>query len=189
MIFLNISNYSTKTLIMQKFISFLSLFIMVFTMQSCLQKKQPTEAITQISEIDLLISDWHEAAAEANFENYFEMMDEDFVFVGTDASEHWNKAAFATYSKPHFDKGKAWKFITLKRNIYHDSTSNYAWFDEILDTSFKICRGSGVLKRDSLGVWKFKQYVLSMTVPNEKAKEVVQLKDSLETKMIENLKK
>lgn len=163
--------------------------IILFLNQACLKNKSDLKVKNESLVIDSLINDWHSAAANANFESYFGLMDDDFVFLGTDASEHWTKHSFAEYSKPYFDKGKAWKFTTLKRNIYFDSTSNFAWFDEILDTSFKICRGSGVLKRDSLNHWKLKQYVLSMTIPNEKSKEIVAIKDSLETILIKKLKK
>jgi hypothetical protein len=37
-----------------------------------------------------------------------------------------------------------------------------AWFDELLNTQMKICRGSGVLVKID-GKWKIKHYVLSMT--------------------------
>lgn len=160
----------------------------VFLIQACLQRKLDVKVKDETVVIDSLITAWHFAAASANFESYFGMTDDDFVFIGTDANEHWSKNEFSEYSKPHFDKGKAWKFTKLERNIYFDASKKVAWFDEILDTSFKICRGSGVLEKDSLNAWKFKQYVLSMTIPNEKSKEIVAIKDSLETILINKLK-
>jgi hypothetical protein len=36
-----------------------------------------------------------------------------------------------------------------------------AWFDELLNTQMKICRGSGVLVKKIGQEWKIKQYVLS----------------------------
>ncbi len=51
----------------------------------------------------------------------------------------------------------------------------------------KICRGSGVLVLKD-GKWLIKQYVLSMTVPNELADEVVKMKTDLEDQIIEELK-
>ena len=114
-------------------------------------------------------------------------MTDDAVFIGTDASENWNIKDFKAYSKPHFDKGKAWTFHTLERNIYVDKSNKIAWFDELLDTSFKICRGSGVLEKAN-GKWKIKHYVLSMTIPNETSDEVVAVKDSIETNYIQKLK-
>ena len=49
----------------------------------------------------------------------------------------------------------------------------------------KICRGSGVLQKIE-GEWKIKHYVLSMTVPNENVKEVVEIKKEIEDRLIKN---
>jgi hypothetical protein len=46
------------------------------------------------------------------------------------------------------------------------TTGKTAWFDELLNTQMKICRGSGVLVKIGQE-WKIKQYVLSMTIPND----------------------
>ena len=52
----------------------------------------------------------------------------------------------------------------------------------------KICRGSGVLvKKD--GKWLIKQYVLSMTIPNENVDEVVKIKTPIENNLINLLTK
>ena len=150
----------------------------VFSIQNTEEEKK---------EIDSVINQWHKAASEANFDNYFGLMTDDAVFIGTDASENWNIKDFKAYSKPHFDKGKAWTFHTLERNIYVDKSNKIAWFDELLDTSFKICRGSGVLEKAN-GKWKIKHYVLSMTIPNETSDEVIAVKDSIETNYIQKLK-
>ena len=73
---------------------------------------------------------WHEAAAQANFETYFGLMTEDAVFLGTDATENWQNQEFKAFSKPYFDRGKAWSFSAVERNIYLDNTNEFAWFDE-----------------------------------------------------------
>lgn len=92
------------------------------------------------------------------------------------------------WAKPYFDKKKTWNFTSLKRNIYFDKNGKLAWFDELLDTQMKICRGSGVLEKIN-GIWKIKQYVLSMTVPNEIVNKVVTEKAPIEDVLIQNLKK
>jgi hypothetical protein len=51
----------------------------------------------------------------------------------------------------------------------------------------KICRGSGVLEKIS-GKWKIKQYVLSVTVPNEVVDEVTKIKTPIEDALIQKLK-
>jgi hypothetical protein len=109
------------------------------------------------------------------------------VFIGTDATENWQNEAFRTFSKPYFDKGKAWDFKLLQRNIYINEAGNTAWFDELLDTQMKICRGSGVLIKVG-NDWKIAHYVLSMTVPNETTSEVIKIKDKIESALIEKLK-
>ena len=125
--------------------------------------------------IDKTLDNWHQAATDANFETYFSLMDKDAVFVGTDASEVWSKKEFMEFAKPYFDQGKAWSFKKINRNIYTDeSHPGIAWFDETLDTWMGVCRGSGVVvKKDNQ--WLIKHYVLSMTIPNDKVKEVLEV--------------
>ena len=137
--------------------------------------------------INIILDSWHKAAANAEFDNYFSYMSSNGVFIGTDASENWQLDAFKTFSKPFFDKGKAWNFTSLQRNIYFDKSQNTAWFDELLDTQMKICRGSGVLIKEGMN-WKIAHYVLSMTVPNDNLDEVIKIKEKIENGVIEKLK-
>lgn len=137
--------------------------------------------------INTTLDSWHKAAANAEFDNYFSYMTSNGVFIGTDASENWQLEAFKTFSKPFFDKGKAWSFKSLQRNIYFDKSQNTAWFDELLDTQMKICRGSGVLIKVG-NDWKIAHYVLSMTIPNDNTNEVVKIKEKIENGVIEKLK-
>lgn len=142
---------------------------------------------SQNNDVNQLVDLWHKAASEANFKQYFDVMADDAIFIGTDATEYWNKQEFENYAKPHFDKGKAWSFTTLERHIYFDSTGNTAWFDELLDTQMKICRGSGVLVKTG-GQWKIKHYVLSMTIPNDTSKSVITIKSPIEQPIITRLR-
>jgi hypothetical protein len=137
--------------------------------------------------INETIDTWHKAASEANFKTYFELMTEDAVFIGTDANEYWNKQEFQNYAKPHFDKGKAWSFTALERHVYFDASRNTAWFDELLNTQMKICRGSGVIVKVGKQ-WKIKHYVLSMTIPNDSSKAVIAIKAPIEEVLIQNRK-
>jgi ketosteroid isomerase-like protein len=137
--------------------------------------------------INETIDTWHKAASEANFKTYFELMTEDAVFIGTDANEYWNKQEFQNYAKPHFDKGKAWSFTALERHVYFDASGNTAWFDELLNTQMKICRGSGVIVKVGKQ-WKIKHYVLSMTIPNDSSKAVIAIKAPIEEVLIQNRK-
>jgi ketosteroid isomerase-like protein len=137
--------------------------------------------------INETINTWHKAASDANFKTYFELMTENAVFIGTDANEYWNKQEFQNYAKPHFDKGKAWSFTALERHVYFDASGNTAWFDELLNTQMKICRGSGVLVKVGKQ-WKIKHYVLSMTIPNDSSKAVIAIKAPIEEVLIQNRK-
>lgn len=127
--------------------------------------------------VDAVLNQWHEAAATANWKQYEALMGADFHFIGTDASENWNRQAFADFAKPYFDRGKGWKYTPLERNIYFNKQKNIAWFDELLDSNLGVCRGSGILILTK-GKWLFSQYVLSMTVPNDHADTVVKLKQN-----------
>ena len=138
------------------------------------------------SNIDQALTQWHEAASGANFEEYFSLMTEEGVFIGTDPTENWQNKDFRAFSKPYFDRGKAWDFKTLERNIYTEENSDIAWFDELLSTQMGICRGSGVLKKTEDG-WKIAHYVLSITIPNENVEEATALKKTFDQKLIDSL--
>jgi len=98
--------------------------------------------------IATVLDNWHKAAAEGNFNNYFGAMSDESIFIGTDATENWNKKQFQDFAKPYFDRGRAWDFKPVERHIYMDPSGKTAWFDELLDTWMKICRGSGVMVKE-----------------------------------------
>ena len=148
------------------------LSVMLFTLVSFdgLKINESDEKV----EVNRTLDAWHKAAAEANFNNYFGMMTEDAIFIGTDPTENWNKKAFQEYAKPYFDRGKAWNFKAIERHVYFDKSGKFAWFDELLNTQMKICRGSGVIVKIGKD-WKIKHYVLSMTIPNDNTDEVIKI--------------
>jgi hypothetical protein len=154
---------------------------------SCNNQKS-TNIVKEKEAINLVLNTWHKNAANTNFKNYFKAMDVNFVFIGTDASEHWNKKEFEKFSKPFFDRGKAWDFTPLKRNIYFQKNTKIAWFDELLDTWMGVCRGSGIMVKNGKK-WKIKHYVLSLTIPNSNIDEVIKInkiKDSTFVKKIQS---
>jgi ketosteroid isomerase-like protein len=150
-------------------------------------EEKPSQEILE-KKITATLENWHAAAANANFEDYFTLMADDGVFIGTDASENWQNTAFREFSKPYFDKGKAWNFTTLERNIYISKNGQTAWFDELLNTQMGICRGSGVLEKVK-GDWKIKHYVLSIAIPNESVSEVTATKKQTDSLLILQLQK
>ncbi len=131
---------------------------------------------TAQNELDKLVDQWHLSASNANFEAYFEALDDSFVFLGTAPGERWNKMEFAAFSKPYFDAGKAWDFKAKNRNWSYSKNKKTAWFDEDLDTWMRGCRGSGILVKEK-GEWKLVYYNLTVLVENEKMKEFIQLRD------------
>lgn len=130
---------------------------------------------TEKEQIGHLLDNWHKAASQADFDAYFDKMDVESIFVGTDASEYWGKKEFMEFSKPYFDRGDAWSFRALQRHIFLDEQKTTAWFDELLDTWMGLCRGSGVLVSNE-GRWKIGHYVLSIVIPNETVEGVISLK-------------
>ena len=175
-------------MIMKK-LNFIAVLLLFFTFSVTLsaQNKGFYENV-QKKNISKVLDDLNTFAATADYKNYFDLYAEESTFIGTDATEIWNKKEFMAWAKPFFDKGKAWNFTSLKRSITFSKDGNYAWFDEVLDTQMKICRGSGVLEKIG-GKWKIRQYVLSTTVPNDVIDEVVKIKTPIEDVLISELKK
>lgn len=161
------------------------ILFLAFLVSGCVSNKNSYD---QRNDIDTVVNNWHKAAAEANFENYFNVLTKESIYIGTDATENWTKSQFEAFAKPYFDKGKAWSFTALERNIYFSKDKKTAWFDELLNTQMKICRGSGVLTLTD-GTWKISHYVLSMTIPNDTTNEVIKIKSAIENPLIEKLQK
>lgn len=162
---------------MRKFL--LLTIVAIFTSCKTEVKIDKTDPTLDKEKINLLLDNWHKAAAEAKFDTYFGMMADDAIFIGTDPTENWNISEFKAFAKPYFDKGKAWNFTSVERNHFFAKDGETAWFDELLDTQMKICRGSGVLRKDG-DQWKIVHYVLSMTIPNDNVDEVVKIKSAFD---------
>jgi hypothetical protein len=128
------------------------------------------------SSLDTFMEQWHLAASKADYSAYFGAMAENFVFLGTAPGERWNKQQFSAFSKPYFDKGKAWDFKASNRTWDFSPNGKVAWFDEELDTWMRGCRGSGVLVKKR-GQWKLVQYNLTVLIENEKIKPFIELRD------------
>lgn len=179
--------FNPNNLIMKHKIFYFVLLISLFSFQNINAQKKGFYENVQKKNINKLLDDFNLFAAQADYDKYFACFAEESTFIGTDATEVWNKKEFMAWAKPFFDSKKIWNFTSLKRNIYFSADGNYAWFDEVLDTQMKICRGSGVLEKIK-GQWKVKQYVLSMTIPNDVTNEVIKVKAPIEEVLIQALK-
>lgn len=146
-------------------------------------QKSSSELVDERVLITATLDSFNSTAARADYEGYFSYFTDDAVFIGTDATERWDKQQFMGWAKPYFDKKSTWNFTSVSRNIYFSSTGDLAWFDELLSTQMKICRGSGVVIKQN-DKWKIQQYVLSMTFPNSKIDKVIKLKAAEEDSIL-----
>ena len=165
----------------------LAILLLFFScQQSEKSDKSLTGTVNQQKAIISMLDSFNTSAANADYKAYFNFYTDDAIFTGTDATERWNKKEFMAWAKPYFDKKTTWHFTSLERHIYFNKTGTLAWFDELLNTQMKICRGSGVLIKQDNG-WKIMQYILSATIPNEVMDSVVKIKAPIEDKLIKKL--
>lgn len=148
---------------------FLWALLMLFTVSSSASSNNNDK-----QKIKNVLIKFHQAAASANFETYFDLLSHDAVFLGTDASERWTKEAFKEYVRPAFSKGNGWLYTPRQQNVEVIKQGQVAFFDELLSSeSYGLCRSSGILINTAKG-WKISQYNLSIPIPNGLAKEFSQ---------------
>ncbi len=130
-----------------------------------------------VAEAGAVIDRMHEAAARADGDAYFALFTPDARFIGTDATERWTLDQFRAYARPHFARGQGWTYRPHDRvaTVTSDPCRCLVWFDELLDSdAYGLTRGSGVVRLTDDG-WRIEQYVLSIPVPNDRARAVVGL--------------
>ncbi|MGB1262049.1 MAG: nuclear transport factor 2 family protein [Cognaticolwellia sp.] len=124
------------------------------------------------SELDQVLDSFHQAAADANYQQYMGLFAKDGIFLGTDSTERWTKAEFSAFVQPYFSQGRGWLYTPIERHISSTPARNIVFFDELLESkSYGRCRGSGVLTKTAHG-WKILQYNLSIPLPNAIASDV-----------------
>lgn len=119
-----------------------------------------------VSEINTLMDAWHKAAAIADEDVFFGSMTADAIYVGTDASERWQRDEMRKWAQPYFNRSSAWDFRAKSRNVTMSDDGEMAWMDELLDTWMGDCRSSAVLVKEDDN-WKIKHYHLAIAVPND----------------------
>jgi ketosteroid isomerase-like protein len=125
------------------------------------------EEQTDKQAITSVLDQFHQAAANANADQYLSLLSDDAVFLGTDASERWTKIQFTKFVQPYFSQGKGWSYVSKQRNISLLPVTTVAFFDELLQhKKYGTCRGTGVLIKTKQG-WKISQYNLSLPIPND----------------------
>ena len=136
--------------------------------QDC--QRDPTD------EVNTLLDNWHKAAANADEDVFFGSMSEDAIYLGTDATERWERDEMKKLMKAIFERETAWDFKVKMRAVYLSDDKHMAWFEEALNTWMGECRGSGVVQKTDEG-WKIKHYNLALAVPNDKMDGVMKLID------------
>jgi hypothetical protein len=146
-----------------------------------------------------LLDEFHGAAANGDFDKYFNCLLPEGRFLGTDKTENWTVAAFKEFSRPYFGLGKpAWiynpipgfVFTNVFRFFFIFSRKSgtrvidvfpsqeapvFATFDEhLVAKSFETtARGTGTLVfSQSENRWLIAHYYLSFPVPNDLAKDI-----------------
>lgn len=121
--------------------------------------------------IDAALDAFHAAAARADAPALLERFADDGVFLGTDASERWQGAAFRAFLETRFAQGQGWNMTSTRRAVVVEGP--IAWFDEdLVHARLGPLRGSGVLRRGPDGLWRVAQFNLALTVPNERFEAV-----------------
>ncbi len=124
------------------------------------------QAFNQEQQVNKVLDNLLHYATTANWDSYFALYTKNAVFIGTDATEHWNMVQFEKYARPT----KGWNYTLIERKTVRHG--DVIVFDELLDSkSYGISRGTGTLLLTEEG-WKVAQYHLSFPIPNDIAKKV-----------------
>ena len=76
-----------------KKLTILLLVTLVFSCKPCEEKLQ-----SEKQNITTILDNWHKAAAAADYEAYFGVMSDESIYIGTDATENWNKKQFQVFA-------------------------------------------------------------------------------------------
>lgn len=127
------------------------------------------------SDIAAVLDDWHHAAAVGELEPYINSMTKGAIFLGTDAEERWTRGELKAYAEKYFGDGEGWVYVPRDRYIRTSAYGDVAWVDELLDNEkYGVLRGTAVLRQIG-DEWRIAHYSLTFLVPNDRAKEVVEI--------------
>ena len=147
---------------------FHSVFASFFLLPLLINSQVAAQSAEDLTAVNNILDAYHVAAAEANWESYFQLMSDDGVFLGSDAGERWTKAEFQAYDS----RSNGWNYLPEIRNVNFTPDGGSAWFDEILQSaSYGTSRGTGILIKTEQG-WKISQYALTFPIPNALAPSI-----------------
>ncbi len=122
-----------------------------------------------------MLDKFHKAAAKADEKEYFGLMAEDIIYLGTATEERWTKKTFLEYARPYFSKGRGWNYKPFDRYVMFTGDGKTAWFDEKLKNDYYgLLRGTGVVRKDN-GKWKVVHYSMTLVVPNDLFKKITDI--------------
>jgi len=117
------------------------------------------------AKVEAVLRSWHLAASQGLFEDYFDTMTGDAVFLGTDPGERWRKDEFMAYAREPFADGDGWTYEPIDTRVALSRDATVAWTDELLEHElYGVLRGTGVLEQVE-GQWKIAHYSLTFLVP------------------------
>ena len=83
-------NHNTGTLKSFYFIMFIFFSVILISCSTSV-----IDADKERKEINIVLDAWNKAAAKADYDTYFSYLADDAIFIGTDASENWDKKLVA----------------------------------------------------------------------------------------------
>ena len=91
-----------------------TILLLLFSVVSCNNDKKESKPESKTEKVSLTSKDqltneinstmdkWHKAAAEADEDIFFGIMDSSCIYLGTDATERWTKQEFYDWGLKHF---------------------------------------------------------------------------------------
>ena len=150
----------------------MKIFILLLIFTSCPLSAKNNNIAEQINTV---IDQLHQSASQADGKTYFSLFSKNALFIGTDPTETWSIKEFKAFANPYFEQGKGWTYHPRDRHVYVSDSGDTAWFDEMLDNdNYGVTRGTGVLVKVE-GGWKIAQYHLTIPIPNELTKKIVEI--------------
>jgi len=148
------------------------------------QDKNPLNKYENKAVLIKFIDTWHLNASEAKFDEYFNAISENGIYIGTDPQEYWTKQEYREWVSKTLKPNNGFHFEIIDRNIFFNDEEDIAWFNEKLKTDMGVCHATGIATNTRSG-WKINYYQLSVTVPNDLLKPFLELKKSYKDKINE----
>ena len=110
--------------------------------------QETTDVAQAKADVEALLVRARQAAAEAKGNEFFDCLDPDGVFFGTDESERFSLAELKATFGPYFDQGIGWKRVVLERQVYVGPNNEIGWFEEKSRRERAPLRTTGVVRKN-----------------------------------------